>query len=114
MLREDRINNLTWTLYRFTTQLRRVDPDIPLAAVHCVFWVALNEGKTQVDLRNSTGMSSSSASRNLAYLSKHHRLGKEGLGLIEWVENPADRRAKLLYLTPRGRDVIGQLTATLL
>ena len=72
-------------------------------------WVALNEGKTQVDLRNALDMPSASSSRILAALSKIHRLGKPGHDLIEWVENPEDRRAKLLYLSAKGRALVTKL-----
>ncbi|WP_294608287.1 MarR family winged helix-turn-helix transcriptional regulator [uncultured Roseovarius sp.] len=72
-------------------------------------WVALNEGKTQKQLRDSLGMASSTSSRNLAALSKVHRLGKPGLELIEWHESLEDRRQKLLYLSPKGRKFVADV-----
>ncbi|WP_170343088.1 MarR family winged helix-turn-helix transcriptional regulator [Ruegeria arenilitoris] len=89
--------------------LRDVEKDMPMSMAAIFAWVALNEGGTQVELRQALGMPSSTASRNLAALSKVHRLGKPGHDLIEWVENPEDRRAKLLYLTPKGKALVNEL-----
>lgn len=93
--------------------VRELDPDVPATQVTCFLWVALNEGRTQVDLRQSLGLPSSTSSRSLAALSKVHRLGKPGLDLIEWVENPEDRRAKLLYLSPKGKALAEKIATTL-
>lgn len=91
------------SVYSLIGSLRDVEKDMPMSMAIIFAWVALNEGKTQVDMRNALDMPSATSSRNLAALSKVHRLGKPGHNLIQWEENPEDRRAKLLYLTPKGR-----------
>ncbi|MDE9449273.1 winged helix-turn-helix transcriptional regulator [Aliiroseovarius sp. Z3] len=96
-------------IYQIMSTLRVLDADMNMNQVVCLCWIALNEGRTQVELRQELGMASSTSSRSLAALSKMHRLGKPGLDLIEWVENPDDRRAKLLFLTTRGRHLMGEL-----
>lgn len=55
------------------------------------------------DLQTRHGVASSSASRNVALLSKLDRHGQPGHDLVEIYENPGDRRYKLVRLTSRGR-----------
>lgn len=97
------------SIFTILNRLRELDENMPLAQAVVFAWAVLNEGKTQVDLRRDLDMVASTASRNLAALSKVHRLGKPGLDLIQWVENPDDRRAKLIYLTTRGQHLAAKL-----
>lgn len=97
------------TVFNILARFRDIDGDMPVQQMVVLAWVGLNEGKTQRDLRAALDMASSTSSRNLAALSKVHRLGKAGLGLIDWIENPEDRRAKLIYLTPKGKVFINSL-----
>lgn len=94
-------------------RLRDLDPEMPIQQFATLVWVALNEDKTQRELCSDLNMPNSSASRNLAALSKVHRLGREGLGLVTWVESVEDRRMKLLMLTPKGRNVVQGLLEVL-
>lgn len=100
-------------VYKIILTLREIDADMPMNQAICFAWIALNEGRTQVELRQDLDMASSTSSRSLAALSKVHRLGKPGLNLIEWLENPEDRRAKLLFLSARGRNLVEDLLAPL-
>lgn len=96
-------------LFGVLSHLRAIESDMPIQQVVVLAWVALNEGKTQKKLRDSLGMASSTSSRNLTALSTLHRLGKPGLGLIEWVDSSEDRRQKLLYLSPKGRNFVADV-----
>lgn len=100
-------------LFTVLAKFRELDPEMALNQALTFVWVMLNEGKTQVKMRKDLGMPAASTSRNLAALSKVHRLGKEGLGLIEWHEDPTDRRAKLIYLTTAGRLKAAELLETI-
>jgi DNA-binding MarR family transcriptional regulator len=102
------------SVFRLLIVLRDLDADMTMNQAVCFLWVLLNEGHTQVELRQELDMASSTASRSLTALSKVNRLGKPGLGLIEWVENPEDRRAKLLFLSDRGRNVVTKMRTALL
>nr|WP_245866582.1 MarR family winged helix-turn-helix transcriptional regulator [Kandeliimicrobium roseum] len=84
-------------------------PETTVQQVQIFSWIALNEGRTQRDLRAALDLPSSSASRNIALLSKLHRLGKPGMSLIEWVDDPEDRRAKLLQLTQKGHSLVANI-----
>lgn len=99
------------SIYQILLALRELDADMPVNQAVCFAWIALNEGRTQVELRQDLDMASSTSSRNLAALSKVHRLGKPGLDMIEWVENPEDRRAKLLYLSNKGKHLVSKMLA---
>ncbi|WP_422049748.1 MarR family winged helix-turn-helix transcriptional regulator [Shimia sp.] len=98
--------------YNLFQLMRDTEKDMPMSMAAVFAWVALNEGSTQVELRNALDMPSATSSRILAALSKVHRLGKPGHDLIEWVENPEDRRAKLLYLTTKGRALANKMVDT--
>lgn len=100
-------------LLTIISKFREQDAEMPIQQAVTFLWVALNEGKTQRDARQSLDMPASSASRNLAALSKVHRLGKEGLGLIQFDEDPNDRRAKILSLTPKGRAFLSNIMGDL-
>ncbi len=99
------------SLFNVFEVVRDQDSDMSISQATVFFWVCLNEGRTQADLRQSLGMPSSTASRSLAALSKMHRLGKEGLDLIEWVECATDRRQKELYLTRKGTALRNRLVS---
>jgi DNA-binding MarR family transcriptional regulator len=92
---------------------RDLDTEMPMQQAMVFLWVAMNEGKTQRDMRGTLDIPSSTASRNLAALSDFHRLGKPGLGLVVFVDHPEDRRSKLLYLSKKGRDVVQTLYGSL-
>ena len=55
------------------------------------------------------GISSASASRNVAMLSDWNRHDKPGFGLVEKWENPKYRIEKLIRLTPKGKLFIESL-----
>jgi DNA-binding MarR family transcriptional regulator len=42
-------------------------------------------------------------------LSKWHRLGKEGYGLVEAVDDPHERRRKIIFLTPNGQKTVNNI-----
>lgn len=91
--------------------IRTIDPDMPIQQCATLFYVAGNESCIMQDMASALGFSQSSASRNVAALSKMHRLGKPGLDLIVAEEDPAERRRKLLSLTPKGKRVVEMVLA---
>lgn len=89
--------------------MRTLDDDIPLQTVTMFLLIAEHEGLSLIELTQRLGMASSSASRNVAALSKVHRLRKPGLDLVVSKEDPRDRRRKTHHLTPKGRRVAQQM-----
>jgi DNA-binding MarR family transcriptional regulator len=61
-----------------------------------------SRGVMMKDIEKHLGMHSSTMSRNQQALGTRHANGK-GMGLIESISDPGDTRAKLVFLTPRGR-----------
>ena len=61
----------------------------------------------QMDLERYTGMKKSSNSRNIARLGEGENPSVErGPGWVEAYEDPENRRAKLVRLTPRGKALL--------
>lgn len=96
-------------LYHMFERLRELDSDMPIQQALILVYVALNEGKTQAELNAVLDLPNSTMSRNIAALSSINRLNKPGLGLIKWVDHPTDRRAKHLWLTPKGRTFMARV-----
>jgi len=100
------------TLYQAVQMFRDLDPDVPTATL-ATFLLVAEEGEGDIhmrDLQSAMDSTTSSTSRNVAYLSAHHRLGKPGLGLVETYEDLEDRRFKRVRLTAKGRGLKARLT----
>ena len=90
-------------LFQVIGLLREQAVDMPAQQMLVLIYVGLHEGCAQKELVRDLALPNSTASRNVAALSEVHRLGKPGLGLVTWVEDPEDRRSNHLYLTVKGR-----------
>ena len=89
--------------------MRAVDPEMGMQQAATLFFIASHPKCHQQDMEKALGFSQSSASRNVASLSKMHRLGKPGLDLVTSMEDPAWRRRKILNLTPKGARVVNNV-----
>lgn len=85
---------------------QQLNMELPMQQAAALLYIAANEGCMVLDMANATGMTQSAASRNIAALGKWARYGKPGLELIRTEEDPMERRRKLLYLTPKGRNAV--------
>lgn len=83
--------------------LRGDSADFPAQQLLTYLAVARQPGITMAALSEAVGMSQASTSRNVSALSKWHRLGHPGFDLVEAVEDPRERRRKIMYLTAKGR-----------
>jgi DNA-binding MarR family transcriptional regulator len=93
--------------------LRDVDGEMPMQMAHCLLCVALRPGLTMQNLSEMTGLSQSSSSRNIQTLGEWHRHGKPGYNLVQAVDDPVDTRRKIMFLTPKGKQVLKRLLSTL-
>jgi DNA-binding MarR family transcriptional regulator len=79
--------------------------DMTVLQVRTFFLVAAYPGSTQKAIFKALDSNDSAVSRAMAVLShapeKPGR--KKGLGLVEYRENPNDRREKFMTLSPRGK-----------
>jgi DNA-binding MarR family transcriptional regulator len=92
-------------------ELRSIEgaEELPGQAMHCFLTVIREPGITQKDLMSRTGMSQASVSRNVAALSKWHRLNKPGMDWVVSREDPVERRRKIVEPTDKGREVFDRL-----
>ena len=99
-------------LIRVTDEFRKLDAEMPMQTAAVFLHVMFTPGVTMKDLADRCGISQASTSRNIAALSKWHRLGKAGHDLVEAVEDPAERRRKIVNLTPKGKRVRDAILST--
>lgn len=96
---------------RVLEEFRRLDPDLPIQYALSFLTIAQHEGMSMGELAQHLGIAQSSASRNIAALSKWHSFGKAGHDLVEAHEDPRERRRKLVQLTPKGQRLVKILEA---
>ena len=89
--------------------LRMLDDQMQAQQIAVLLGVALRPGLTVNTLGETVGISQSSCSRNIAALGEWHRKGIPGMGLIEAVEDPVERRRKVIFLTGKGRVIANKL-----
>ena len=110
-----KIDNESYNLLRVLTMFMKLDDsqDVPLQAMAVFWYVATYQNCTKKDIENYFDMSKASASRMTDYISRYHRLGKAGLGLVSKEQDPKDKRRTLLKLTRKGKDLIEKSFNTL-
>ncbi|EWG97932.1 MarR family winged helix-turn-helix transcriptional regulator [Halomonas sp. BC04] len=96
-------------LARCIAEIRAVQSEIQAQSIHVLLEVAIQPEITMGGLIKKTGLSQASCSRNVTLLSDQDRHGKPGLGLVEAEEDPAERRRKIVRLTPKGKELIALL-----
>jgi DNA-binding MarR family transcriptional regulator len=101
------------TVIRILGAFRQLDPDMPIQYALSFLTIAEHEGLSMGDLAQRLGIAQSSASRNIAALSKWHSFGKEGHDLVAAEEDPRERRRKIVRLTPKGRRLVAALETIL-
>ena len=78
---------------------------VPAQVVQAFFFIASHNKCHKQALEAEMNFTMASASRACDYLSTHHRLGKPGMGLIEKITDPSNRRRIELHLTPKGHQL---------
>jgi DNA-binding MarR family transcriptional regulator len=101
------------TAIKFLAALREIDPYLPTQTAECLLTVALQPGLSMAQLAERTGLAQSSCSRNVSALSKWHRMGKEGYDLVEAVDDPRERRRKIIFLTTKGKMLVQTVLQTI-
>lgn len=92
-------------------EFRKLDPEMQLQMAATFTLVAMRPGITMKDMAEILGISQASCSRNVAALSKWHRLNKPGHDLVYSEEDPIERRRKIVKLTAKGKRVAETLSS---
>ena len=110
-----KIDNESYNLLRVLHMFMKLDntQEVPLQSMAVFWYVATYQNCCKKDIEQYFGMSKASASRLTDYISRYHRLGKAGLGLISKESDPKDKRKTLLKLTRKGKDLIEKSFSTL-
>ena len=110
-----KIDNESYNLLRVLTMFMKLDnsQEVPLQAIAVFWYVATYQNCSKRDIEIFFKMSKASASRMTDYISRYHRLGKSGLGLVSKEQDPKDKRRTLLKLTRKGKDLIEKSFTTL-
>ena len=101
------------TLFNTIAKARVLDVDMTVLTLLVLLAVAEDDGLLVADIIERTQSNKSSVSRILAILSDIGRRDKEGLGLVNAVEDRANRRYKRVYLTDKGKQTINQMRTTM-
>ena len=110
-----KIDNESYNLLRVLHMFMKLDnsQEVPLQAMAVFWYVATYQNCSKRDIEDHFKMSKASTSRMTDYISRYHRLGKAGLGLITKEQDPNDKRKTLLKLTRKGKDLIEKSFSTL-
>ena len=110
-----KIDNESYNLLRVLRMFMKLDSsqDVPLQAMAVFWYVATYQNCCKKDIEQYFGMIKASASRLTDYISRYHRLGKPGLGLISKESDQKDKRRTILKLTRKGKDLIEKSFSTL-
>jgi len=90
---------------------RRKTPDLWVNNILTFLYACENEGLNVKELAQVSRLSEATASRSIRSFARAGASNalKPALGLVELVENPADGRGRLIYLTDEGRSVAAEL-----
>lgn len=90
-------------------EFRKVYPEMPMQMAASLLTVAANPGLTVTDVAKAAGNTLSSTSRHMEVLGPYNETKKMGLGIIEYSYDAADRRRKVVVLTPAGERIFNSL-----
>lgn len=93
----------------FVTALRRDHPEIGIASAQILLLVADRPDLSLREIAEACDLAPATNSRLLAQLSAWQAFEKPGLGLIEMIDDPRERRRKIVRLTPAGQTAVGRL-----
>lgn len=89
----------------------KVNPEVNANMILIFLFIAQRGICTQKDLEVHLGLTNATASRGVSWWTGTKRYGMDGIGYIERMEDPRDRRYKLLQLTPEGKKFYDKIKA---
>jgi DNA-binding MarR family transcriptional regulator len=101
--------NISGRLVRALFRLQSIYSEMTIPQAMCLFYIAQNQKVTQQSLYQDVGIRKGTATRTVAFLS-HYGSGRlPALGLVDTIEDPNDRRQRVLSLTAKGKRLIEQI-----
>lgn len=100
-------------MLRIMELLRVLDREVPAQCLACFFYIASHDGCHKTAMEEDLGLTTASSSRNIDRLTKQHRLGKIGMGLITKEVDVLNKKRLTLKLTQKGHDLIRQIESIL-
>jgi DNA-binding MarR family transcriptional regulator len=98
---------------RFIEEFRKLDSEMQAQTMMTLLFIAQRNSKeipvTVKEVGDFLGVTSASASRNVAVLGKFSRHNKPGHDLITTYENPERRIEKFIELTAKGKRIVKTL-----
>lgn len=86
-----------------------VDAELQIQTLRCFLFVAHRGSCTQKEVETNLKISDSSASRNISYWTDLRFDKKPGKNFLMRIEDPQDRRYRILTLTKKGREFFESL-----
>lgn len=81
----------------------KINPEMNATAMLIFLFIAQRGLCTQKDVEINLSLTNATASRAVSWWTDIKRFGHQGVGFVERMEDPRDRRYKLLKLTPTGQ-----------
>lgn len=94
-------------------EFRSLDTEVPGQLVSVFLYIASHNPCHMQAIENDLRLSPNSVSRNTDWLSKYHRLGKPGMGLVVKIADPVNARRRLVKLTDKGHRLVERINRIL-
>ena len=94
-------------------EFRSLDTEVPGQLVSVFLYIASHNPCHMQAIENDLRLTPNSVSRNTDWLSKYHRLGKPGMGLVVKIADPANARRRLVKLTEKGHRLVDRINQIL-
>lgn len=96
---------------RMVAVVRDLDPEMRIQTLDTLLRVAAagRSGLHMTELQRGLKLTLAATSRNVALLSKVNAKGAKAWGLVQAVEDPMDRRHRIIYLTSKGQEFINKI-----
>ena len=88
---------------------RDVDPEVQLQTVRTFLFIAMRGTCNQKDIESGLNLTNALASRNVSYWTDRRADRKNGFNFVTRVEDPYDRRYKILSLSDEGIEFLAKI-----
>lgn len=112
-IKNDLTNATMAKVLAISEEFRSLDTEVPGQLVSVFLYIASHNPCHMQAIENDLRLSPNSVSRNTDWLSKYHRLGKPGMGLVVKIADPVNARRRLVKLTEKGHRLVERINQIL-